>query len=201
MNLENIYDVLNNPNESTIEKLLNDNNTVFLVDWREDDELIPGYCEKILKTGFLQKEVIKINDAIEFYVIYKDRKVLVPLTFSLSDRHITLYSLNNILAPDYEIRLCKDSLTDDTLVFLPLECKIWNLLETDYGLPCVERIFYRLKESPDVFVDDMSPKISWKDIADVKEQYLAAIKMYKEEYGVGISEAKKVIDEYLKNKK
>ena len=77
----------------------------------------------------------------------------VPLTYSLADRHITLWALNHLLAPDYEVRFCVDSNGADTLAFLPLPAVEWGRLEQEFGADAVARRFYRIKGRPNLFTD------------------------------------------------
>lgn len=126
---------LTDPSKATAEKLLADETAVFLVDWREEDDAIAEYCERILQTGSLSAEVVEIDDDPGFTVrlTFGDRTLDVPLVGGLEDRHITLLTLNKLLHPDYEIRMCMDSHGSDTLAFLPLPSTEWVDLETQFG--------------------------------------------------------------------
>lgn len=154
MNQELITRVLEAPTAQAIQALLDDEGTVFWIDWRAEDESIVWSCEAIIKTGSLAAELIDVEteDGYEFYIRYKDRRVKVPLTFSLRDRHITLCALNAALLPDYEVRFCVDSNGSDTLGFLPLPAGEWGELEKGYG-EAVKQRFYKLAARPNVFTD------------------------------------------------
>src|SRR5262245_14316392 len=99
MNLDLVIAVLQDPSEEAIGALLDNNETVFWVDWREEDDAIPNYCESILQTGQLSGELVEVDadPGFEIYVSYKNKRVKVPLTVSGADRHITLRSLNEAL--------------------------------------------------------------------------------------------------------
>jgi hypothetical protein len=154
MNLNVVIAVLEDPTPETIETLLQDEETVFWVDWREDDDAIPNYCESILQTGQLSGELINVDGdpGFEIYVRYNDKRVKVPLTVSPADRHITLCSLNEALAPDYEVRFCIDSNGSDTLAFLPLAASTWAELDEGYG-ERVAQHFYRIAPRPNLFTE------------------------------------------------
>jgi hypothetical protein len=51
--------------------------------------------------------------------------------------------LNEVLKPDYEIRLCANSLGSDTLAFLPLSAKQWMDLEDEFGQNKVNKLFIK----------------------------------------------------------
>src|SRR6476620_12415117 len=102
MNLDLVIAVLEDPSEQAVSALLEDNETVFWIDWRHEDDAIPNDCESILQTGQLAGELVNVESdpGFEIYVRYKDKRLKVPLTVSAADRHITICSLNEALAPD-----------------------------------------------------------------------------------------------------
>lgn len=154
MNRELITQVIQSPTPETIEALFDDQDTVFWVDWREDDSAIVSYCEDILQTGSLEAEIVPAdnNAGIEMFIMYNNKRVRVPLVIGLEDRHITLVTLNQILSPDFEVRFCKDSDGSDTLAFLPLSGDTWRELEMTYG-DAVAKRFYQLQPSPNIFTE------------------------------------------------
>jgi len=154
MNLDLIHRVLGSASAGTIDALLAADDTVFWVDWRDEDDQIVSYCESILQTWKLSAEVVDAeNEAgFEMYINYKDRRVKVPLVIGTEDRHITLCTLNEVLSPDHEIRLCVDSNGSDTLAFLPLSSDTWCDLDTQYG-DAVTKRFYKFQTKPNVFTD------------------------------------------------
>jgi hypothetical protein len=137
-----------------VEELLADQDVVFWVDWREEDDAIVGYCEDILQTGTLAAEVLEIEEdpGFEMYLDYGDRREKVPLVGGDEDRHITIHALNQIFKPDYEIRVCIDSNGMDTLAFLPLPAADWAELEARFG-DRVQARFRKIEERPNLFTD------------------------------------------------
>ncbi len=148
--------VLESATDATINALLDDAEAVFWIDWRQDDDSIPESCESVLRTGALSGELLSADTdrGYEVYVRYRDRRLKVPLTYSGADRHITLCTLNQALAPDYEIRLCVDSHGSDTLAFLPLAASEWSALEQRFG-DRVGKRFLKLTSRPNVFTDPL----------------------------------------------
>jgi hypothetical protein len=96
MNLQRVTTVLETPTKETVQALLEDQSTVFLVDWREEDDAIVEYCEAILQTGSLLAELIEFEteEGHELHIQYRSKRVKVPLDYSIADRHITLCALN-----------------------------------------------------------------------------------------------------------
>ena len=156
MNLELITQVLQSPNDTAVRALLEANDTVFWVDWREEDDAIVGYCEDILQTGSLAAELVEVDteNGYEIHITFQGKRAKVPLTYSPQDRHITLYALNQILAPDYEVRFCIASNGSDTLAFLPLPSSQWQKLEAAHGDRLAEH-FCRLAPKPNLFTDPL----------------------------------------------
>jgi len=154
MDIGKITAVLSSPSKAAISALLDDESTVFWIDWRQEDETIPESCELVLQTGSLSGELIDndSDEGFEVFIQYRDRRIKVPLSYSADDRHITLCALNQILAPEFEVRFCIDSNGNDTIAFVPLPCAQWAAFERQYG-DAVKRHFYRIAERPNLFTD------------------------------------------------
>ena len=154
MNTEPIRRLIEAPSGTTVSALLQDEATVFWVDWREEDDAIAEYCESILQTGSLSAE---LNDAepgedYDIYVLYGGKRLKAPLNHDGGDRHVMIRAINEILAPDYEIRFCLDSMGSDTLAFLPLLSSEWSDLERDYPR-AIGRHFHKMTAEPNVFTE------------------------------------------------
>ena len=149
-----VENLLANPTKQAIQAMLQDQESIFLVDWREEDDAIVASCEDILKTGALSAELVDIDDEPGFagYLKFRNKRVRFPWVVGTEDRHITLYTLNQILKPEYEIRVCIDSNGSDTLAFLPLSCKDWAELENAHGKR-VGKHFRRIEERPNLFME------------------------------------------------
>lgn len=145
---------LQSGDEDALASLLDDPESVFWVDWREDDDAIVEDCESILQSGTLSAEVVNVDTAEgwELYIEYNHRRQEVPLTYSEADRHVTLVALNRALSPDFEVRFCIASNGSDTLAFLPLASKDWAALERQYG-DAVAQHFYKITPRPNLFTD------------------------------------------------
>lgn len=154
MNLDLIEQAISTATPEAIEALLNDQDTVFFVDWREEDDAIVEYCENILKTGDLSAELASTDDenGFKIYIHRGGRRGRIPLTYSAEDRHITILALNVMLKPDYEVRYCIDGHGSDTGTFLPLPSATWSDLERKFGDRVAKR-FYQIKQKPNLFTD------------------------------------------------
>lgn len=156
MDIGKVTAVIESPTEEAIRALLDDDSTVFWIDWRQEDETIAESCESVLQTDQLSGELVEVDsdEGFEVYLQFRDRREKVPLSHSADDRHITLCTLNRVLSPEYEVRFCIDSNGSDTLAFLPLECKQWSALESQFG-EAVSSRFYKIAERPNLFTDQL----------------------------------------------
>jgi len=139
------------PSEETTELLFEDESLVFWVDWREDDSVLAEYCDSIIKTNKLSSHW----KGDELIVQYGEISKKVPLTLSGSDRHITLLTINEILDPDYEVRMVWDSDGGDTLAFTILSTHLWCELESKFGVQPVSKAFLRLTSDLNTFTDPL----------------------------------------------
>jgi hypothetical protein len=149
-----VDELLRTPSEDNVAALLEDDSAVFMVDWREEDDAIVEYCEGVLGTDSLSAEIVNIDadPGFELYISYGGQRTKVPLMAAPEDRHITLRTLNQALAPDYEIRVCVDSNGSDTLAFLPLSATDWAALESNYGQR-VAKHFRKIEQRPNLFTE------------------------------------------------
>ena len=156
MNINLITAVLESGSEESVGALFEDEATTFWVDWREDEADIVGYCESVLQTGQLTAEWVRAATprGSDLFISFNGRRKRAPLVNGFEDRHIALLTLNQVLAPDFEVRFCIDSNGSDTLAFLPMASAKWTELEQQYG-EAVSRHFYRFAERPNLFTDSL----------------------------------------------
>lgn len=133
----------------------------FFVDWREEEENIPGYCDALIGP-----DVVSASWRGEDLIFSRaEHSVVVPLTHSPADRHIALLSLNDVLAPMFEARFVWASNGADSVALLPLRADDWQLLLKEHGAVAVDRAFMKLKPSPNLFTDPLvrpEPKPRWQ---------------------------------------
>ena len=139
---------LENPTPQNIAALLDDEDLVFYVDWREEDEDMVWSCAHLLQDFALEPEY----KGEDLFIRCGKKRVRVPLTGTPADRHITLLALNEALSPHDEIRFCLDSNGADTLAFLVLSRIAWRELEAKYGAEVAKR-FSVIAEKPNLFTD------------------------------------------------
>lgn len=146
--------LLDSPTGETIKSFLADKSAIFWVGWREEDDLIAESCETILKTGTLAAELVDVDTepGFELYILNGTRRLKVPLEYGMQDRHITVFTINQILLPDYEIRVCIDSRGGDSLAFLPLSATDWDDLESRFG-DRVREHFGRIRFAVNLFTE------------------------------------------------
>ncbi|HPF38399.1 MAG TPA: hypothetical protein P5081_04550 [Phycisphaerae bacterium] len=112
-----------------------DESAFLWVDWKEWGEGIVLSCETILKSGKLSCEHDDDEEANpRCHIDFGSRRSSFSVTKDIFDNQCaTLDGLNQVLAPDYEIRFCTDSEGSDTFVLLLLKSSDWTALENRYG--------------------------------------------------------------------
>lgn len=138
------------PGTAERQALLDDDQAVFWVDWRSDDAEIVAACEAVLGSGRLTCEA---GDTDDLTITFGERRLPVPLTQSVHDRHHTLMALNRVLSPDYELRLVAASDGADTLAFTVLPRREWVRLTDRFGQEQVDTAFRPLRDDQDVFTN------------------------------------------------
>ena len=83
MDIGKVVAVLEAPTEEAVSALLDDDTTVFWIDWRQEDETIAESCESVLQTCDLTGELVEVDSehGFEVYVQYRDNRVKVPLNY------------------------------------------------------------------------------------------------------------------------
>ncbi len=140
-----IQNYLTNPDDEKLAEL------VFWIDWCEDNADIVQYSEKLLNTGKLTHEHV-VNDerGVDLNIIYGDKKSLVVMGADDSCDP-TIIALNEILQPDYEIRMWMESIGSDTLGFVFLTPDEWLNLEQQFGLEKVKEYFMSITAETKIF--------------------------------------------------
>jgi hypothetical protein len=123
----------------------NEYDMVLWVDWREEDEKIIEYCENILQTKQLHAEVKDAENEMGFdiFIHFGGNKHKIPYVGTGADRDTTITTLNEVLKPHYELRLCRCSMGSDTLAYLPLTSTDWAKLEQQFAEK-VDRHFIKI---------------------------------------------------------
>ena len=120
----------------------------FGVDWREDDADIVQYCGDCLGNGLLYGEWR--DDRL--VITHDGNETTVPLANDEGDRDVTIRTLNDVLQPDYEIRLLVSSHGSDTAGFAVLASEDWQSLDTTLS-QAVDENFIKLALLPNIFTE------------------------------------------------
>lgn len=145
-----------------------EDDAVVWIDWREDDEDIVSYCETMLQTGALSSQCKDVDNALgyEMSIIYQGKTQVVDFHPEDINRDATLIALNEVLSPDYQIRLWMDSVGGDTLAFVPLPTSAWRSLEQEFGTEKVAHHFAPVTSNSRMFALSMNEVM---DILKVRE--------------------------------
>ena len=136
--MNKFYNEIKNFFENPIDNMENffNSRAITWIDWREYDEDIISYFNCLLpQEDIVDVEIkeIKLGRGIDI-ILKKDNKTLtIPYENDKTDRDITIKTLNDFIAPKYQIRVFMESLGDDTLAFTVLNSDEWKELENSVG--------------------------------------------------------------------
>jgi hypothetical protein len=127
---EELLRAIRDRDDLAIESLCHDEKCLnfFWVDWREEEESIVEYC-----AGCLQSEMLttkRLDDKL--VIVLNKTETFVPFEREPGDRHAVLCTLNEVLSPDFEIRMMVCSRGGDSLAFCVLPSTDWEQLDKEH---------------------------------------------------------------------
>ena len=154
--MNKFYNEIKNFFENPIDNMENffNSRAITWIDWREYDEDIISYFNCLLpQEDIVDVEIkeIKLGRGIDI-ILKKDNKTLtIPYENDKTDRDITIKTLNDFIAPKYQIRVFMESLGDDTLAFTVLNSDEWKDLENEFGKEKLEFFFTPVSQFKGIF--------------------------------------------------
>lgn len=131
-------------------ELMSNEQCVFWVDWRADEEEVVADCEAILQTRKLTST--RSDDGEELDIFYGSTQLGVPFIGTTGDRHLALLTLNKAMEGEYEVRMLYASEGLDGVGMVPLSCDAWRRLEQEAS-EIICRRFHVLSEHPNIFTE------------------------------------------------
>lgn len=120
------------------------------VDWRDYDEDIIDYVnEKIGNLMAISHQDNGKDYGDDIIISYKDRSLMIPYG-EVMDRDTTIIYVNELIKPDFEIRLFIENLGSDTLGFIILDKDSWERFEKEYNAD-VSRYFMPINKKSRIF--------------------------------------------------
>lgn len=154
--MNKFYNEIKNFFENPVDNMENffNSRAITWIDWREYDEDIISYFNCLLpQEDIVDVEIkeIKLGRGIDI-ILKKDNKTLtIPYENDKTDRDITIKTLNDFIAPKYQIRVFMESLGDDTLAFTVLNSDEWKELENEFGKEKLEFFFTPVSQFKGIF--------------------------------------------------
>lgn len=125
-----------------LDESLAESSEFIVVDWREDDHEVIRLVEKKTKTKFksdLESELASVQT--------KDRRVTFQMDGSEEDRIGVLGACREALAGQFDFRILRETLDDDTRLVLIETTPWWDKLEAEMGKKAVAKAFATLKDA------------------------------------------------------
>ena len=156
--MEYIREFLKNEDRESFDNFWENSQKLVWIDWREYDEAIINYIERVIQSGELSGKSKDVDNEMGFDIFIEwkgnEYKISYPDKEG-SDRDTTIKTLNKIIQPEYEIRLFMESLGNDTLAFVPLLKSEWEELEKKFGEEKVNYYFSKIDDESKMFDLDM----------------------------------------------
>ena len=156
--MEYMREFLKNEDRESFDNFWENSQKLVWIDWREYDEDIINYIERVIQSGELSWKSKDVDNEMGFDIFIEwkgqEYKIFYPNKEG-SDRDTTIKTLNKIIQPEYEIRLFMESLGNDTLAFVPLLKNEWNELEKEFGEEKVNYYFSKIDNDSKMFDLDM----------------------------------------------
>lgn len=155
-------------NQPTPEQLveLTEEDLVFWVDWKEDDEDIVDDIASRLDGDELFAETIDADSSRGYDMVlrYNDHDTIVSYDEKEAERDLTLQAIGEAVDDDYSLRFCRYSVGGDTLAFIVLPNEDWKQLEEEHGVARVEQLFETVGEGSRMF------GLSFNEIDEILEE-------------------------------
>ncbi|MFM0478832.1 hypothetical protein PQR29_14630 [Paraburkholderia strydomiana] len=133
-------------------QLLRHSNAFLSVDWGlETDEIVNQWNHLL---GFDHMISLRAPDAaLTVRLDYKGHTRDFSYRASREDCFIAVLAITRLTNAEIDTRLCKDSLGNSDLCFLPLLHAEWNQLEETYGTALLDQRFAKLPANVDDFLE------------------------------------------------
>lgn len=141
-----IEPVLLSDDDDAVYEFLSTNEHCVVVDWREEETDLIGYVANAIPSADLSVAWNVSED--DLVLSFKDRTLLVGLTFSPRDRYVAIRAVNQVLAGEYEMRLFNLTYESDTLVFYVKTASWWCEAELLHPT-IIKRVFRVVDENLD----------------------------------------------------
>ena len=120
------------------------------VDWRDYDEDIIDYVnEKIGNLMTISHQDNSKDYGDDIIISYKDKSLMIPYG-EVMDRDTTIIYVNELIKPDFEIRLFIENLGSDTLGFIILDRASWEKFEKLFNAD-VSKYFMPINKKSRIF--------------------------------------------------
>jgi hypothetical protein len=120
------------------------------VDWRDYDEDIIDYVNgKIGNLITVSHQDNGKDYGDDIIISYKDQSLMIPYG-EVMDRDTTIIYVNELIKPDFEIRLFIENLGSDTLGFIILDRASWEKFEKQFNAD-VSRYFMPINKNSRIF--------------------------------------------------
>ncbi|OBR66513.1 hypothetical protein A7K91_03445 [Paenibacillus oryzae] len=148
--------------ESVVEDFF-EHESLIWIDWREEEgDIIQYFNDQLPESHQIKCEITDIDKprGVDIVLSSGDRKLTIPFADDRTDRDSAIRAMQEMIAPQYQIRWFMSSLGSDTLAFLLLSTEQWVELEKQFEKEKLEFYFQPITSESVIFYLDMDDVFS-----------------------------------------
>ena len=155
------------PEGEALEQFCDNDELLVWIDWREyEEDLIKWFNEYLAEADQIvckTKEIDKPR-GVDIVLTSKEKSMTIPFADDATDRDSAIRAMQEMIAPNYQIRWFMESLGGDTLAFVLLPTAQWTELERQFGKEKVEFYFQPVTSDSVMFQMEMDEVFAKIDI-------------------------------------
>lgn len=173
--LQPIIHVLKHSSDEDVIEQFFEYESLIWIDWREDEgDIIHYFNGQLPESHQIQCKIIQIDKprGVDIVLSSDERTLTIPFADDWTDRDSAVRAMEEMIAPQYQIRWFMESLGSDTLAFLLLSTEQWMELEKQFGKEKLEFHFQPITSKSMMFsldVDDVFKLIETRQKARTSE--------------------------------
>ncbi|KAA8784354.1 glutathione reductase [Paenibacillus amylolyticus] len=156
--LQPIIHVLQHSSDEDVIEQFFEYESLIWIDWREDEgDVIHYFNDQLPEPHQIQCKIIQIDKprGVDIVLSSDERTLTIPFADDRTDRDSAVRAMEEMIAPQYQIRWFMESLGSDTLAFLLLSTEQWGELENQFGKEKLEFHFQPVTSESAMFSLDM----------------------------------------------
>lgn len=111
---------------------ISESNKCLIVDWRDDEGSLTAQLGRMLPEGWFSGGWVSVGNDSDICVTYRGVQYFAGLLGDQPDRYVWLRWVNSVISADFELRVFRDTMGDDTHCFYLGSNDWWEAMETAF---------------------------------------------------------------------